>query len=1689
MKKLFLLLALLLNAVWASAQFSGSGNGTESDPYLIYNETQLYQMNNFLGTGHAGVVFKLMKDLDLTEFINDNFPSEGWLPVGVESTPFMGKFNGNNHTLSGLWISRASTDNVGLFGFIDGATISNLNIESTSIKGKMNVGTLLGYATNSVISNCTVTASGDKAVEGYNIGGIAGNITNSTEISSCEFNGVQLYSASANSYIGGIVGLVTASTLNNCKANTDINGKKHIGGICGCMEGTNSVTGCSYNGSITANTNVGGIVGILVFGSSVTFTNCHSKGSITNNGDYTGGVVGYSACGCVKNMENCSHFGDISGKNYVGGLIGCIGGTDEPIYYGSTSKTQNTKEWTSTATSIQVGSYVTNYINNCTAIGNITGLTKIGGLVGCDIAAIFTFENDGYSNSSGKMGNGNYTYLWRNNQCVYSYDSRRYYSPVDKLDYTKYNYQNCYYSGIINGTDNIGGIVGEKKMGEIRYCYTNASVYGNSNVGGIIGEASGTINDYNITINLTIKSNVAINNTISATVNNIGRIYGLANGEISIGALASAEGNRALTATKVIKQGVVQEVKDDLQNGNVMGQSLLRLKANYVALGWNFDENWDILETECFPYKKYQAAPPVIESDLISQATEIAGSSLNGGTVYLYYKSRDAVSTTCDEHSWKFTTEKLQSGAPVQLYADVEGLTPSYLTSSTVGYPGSGTEEDPYRIYTAEDLQGASNRGYYKLMNDIDLTDWINENSPTEGWVSIGRNSGEVTYINGDGHKITGLWINTSQDYTGLFSNFSAGIIKNLTVEVAKGKSVKGGDYTGVLIGRNANGKLLNCTVIGDVVGTTHVGGVTGYSGNNTVTGVTYRGNVSSKASSAFVGGIAGLSENDEISSIHSFASVSSTGNGSSVGGLIAKMNGGTLTKSHSENTVIANGSDDYVGGLVGYSSAQISLSYSTGEVKATGDNSYTGGLVGYATNKISNSYSTAKVTGTQFSAGICAYTFSSIDKCYAMGDVFGSVYGGGVVGELDGSNASLTNSIAANNKLELTAQSAWGSRVIGGFKNGASEPNNSNYALSTMQVSLNGVAQKKTDDAVEGIAKPASELMDADTYIAIGWDFGKNWGIDDDQMYPYLLWEIDINPVTEITLDNTSLIIAQGKTATLTASVMPLGATNKRLEWTTSNASVATVENGEITGVGIGNATITASSTDGSEISATCKVTVVANRDAAIAELQALVDETQKLYDNSSEGDNIGQYQSGARAALIAVIRSVKSQINSTMSDDAIIECTSQLNSAIAAFQSRRVSAGEDTDITLFENVVYVEGTEAASGSTATLSIQMNNVIAPTGFQCDIYLPDGMSFAQDEDDFYLVDLSQTRTTSKKTDYFSSAIQSDGALRIMCSSTKNYTFSGNEGEVATVQINIDKDIEEGDYPIILKNIVISDANAVTYEVEYVKSTLSVSSYTIGDANADGKINVGDFTAIAGYIMGTPPASFVEKAADVNCDDAINVGDLTGVATLILNGTLVQNNAKAYSVSPSYSSLGISDYTVRAGKEFTVDVNIDGNFAFSGYQFDVVLPHGISILHDGGLPCVALSTERTDSRQTDYFHCRMISENRLRVLCASTRDVQFAGSHGSVAHLTLVADDAAVGDYIVDVENIVLANGNKTLTPNATNFIAHASDATSISTTGDRNNRQKDLYDITGRKISTKRFVKGLYISNGNKIIK
>lgn len=115
------------------------------------------------------------------------------------------------------------------------------------------------------------------------------------------------------------------------------------------------------------------------------------------------------------------------------------------------------------------------------------------------------------------------------------------------------------------------------------------------------------------------------------------------------------------------------------------------------------------------------------------------------------------------------------------------------------------------------------------------------------------------------------------------------------------------------------------------------------------------------------------------------------------------------------------------------------------------------------------------------------------------------------------------------------------------------------------------------------------------------------------------LTWDVVSMPVTSVTLDKSELSLEINQTATLIATVLPAGATNKTLRWTSSDDAVATVDqNGVVTAVGIGEAFITATTTDGSNLFSACRVTVKPIQAESItldrheAELQ--IDETIKL-------------------------------------------------------------------------------------------------------------------------------------------------------------------------------------------------------------------------------------------------------------------------------------------------------------------------------------------------------------------------------------------------------------------------------------------------------------------------------------------
>ena len=441
----------------AWAQFSGSGSGTESDPYIIRNAVQLSQMANFCG--QDGVVFLLQKDVDITDWlIDEGLTRQGWSPVGTSSQPFKGKLIGNGKKISGIVILRESESNVGFFGCMDGATISDLTLECTTIAGSSYLGAFAGNAVNSSITNCHVKVSGGLSsasgeyVGGFMgcasnctftdcsvkavvtgtgakyVGGFGGGATDGTTISGVTAN---VTVSSSNECAGGLLGFTNTATITNTTVTGNVTGTSCVAGFIAKAEGTDNITNCTYRGDLNGDTNIGGISAYLAEGSSCTFTSCCTRGKITATGDYVGGIVGVSQGACIAEMEKCSHYGDIYAESYVGGVIGSIDAycQEEPVrnHYtlcGSSTYISSPLAYFENDSDklVYIGSVYDELregtedncsVNNCIAIGNIKGNSFVGGIIGKNYSSKkYTTKNESKSFTYSVRDNVNYYYKY-----------------------------------------------------------------------------------------------------------------------------------------------------------------------------------------------------------------------------------------------------------------------------------------------------------------------------------------------------------------------------------------------------------------------------------------------------------------------------------------------------------------------------------------------------------------------------------------------------------------------------------------------------------------------------------------------------------------------------------------------------------------------------------------------------------------------------------------------------------------------------------------------------------------------------------------------------------------------------------------------------------------------------------------------------------------------------------------------------------------------------------------------------------------------------------------------------------------------------------------------------------------------------------------------------------------------------
>lgn len=282
--------AVINSCTGVGTTFAG-GAGTTASPYQVATPAQLAGITS----GYRACAFIQTANIDIS--------GGQWTPIGATSgNAFTGTYDGQSHTVSGLTISQSGSDGNGLFGFTNGATISNITVSGVMIDTYTNAsyrrkknGALIGVATATVVTGAHSTGS----IDGH------------------EDN-------------GGLIGVASGATISSSSSSATVAGHGwDSGGLVGASNGATSITSSFATGNVT---NAGWFTGGLVGGmwGSPTITRSYATGNVSYTGGRGAGYQGWGTAGLIGLMDVSAGSvtesyatGDVAGgRRGTGGLLG-----------------------------------------------------------------------------------------------------------------------------------------------------------------------------------------------------------------------------------------------------------------------------------------------------------------------------------------------------------------------------------------------------------------------------------------------------------------------------------------------------------------------------------------------------------------------------------------------------------------------------------------------------------------------------------------------------------------------------------------------------------------------------------------------------------------------------------------------------------------------------------------------------------------------------------------------------------------------------------------------------------------------------------------------------------------------------------------------------------------------------------------------------------------------------------------------------------------------------------------------------------------------------------------------------------------------------------------------------------------------------------------------------------------------
>ncbi len=246
MKKLILITILTIggmNLLLAQTSIPPVGDGSYGNPYQIATLENLYWLSQNPGYWAKSYIQTADIDASSTSTWDGGL---GFSPIGTYDTPFTGSYNGQGHTINGLFILRSLLHYVGLFGHTDRSIITDLGLTNVNITGSGIVGSLAGHnCQQSIITLCYATGI---VTAGYSVGGLVGTNNAASTIrdcyAKCRISGTHF----STGQVGGLLGVnVNSSVVHNCYATGIPSGASDIGGLVGRNSNPSTVVSSFYD--------------------------------------------------------------------------------------------------------------------------------------------------------------------------------------------------------------------------------------------------------------------------------------------------------------------------------------------------------------------------------------------------------------------------------------------------------------------------------------------------------------------------------------------------------------------------------------------------------------------------------------------------------------------------------------------------------------------------------------------------------------------------------------------------------------------------------------------------------------------------------------------------------------------------------------------------------------------------------------------------------------------------------------------------------------------------------------------------------------------------------------------------------------------------------------------------------------------------------------------------------------------------------------------------------------------------------------------------------------------------------------------------------------------------------------------------------------------------------------------------